>query len=193
MTKRTCSVNGCDRDASVKSWCRMHYMRWYRHGDPEHPDFKIRDPEESFRRRTEQQGDCLVWTGTLNNHGYGSISVKGREVMAHRYAWERANGPIPDGMDIDHRCNNPSCCRVSHLRVATRKQNMENRRSPAGNNTSGYIGVYKNKRTGRWFVKVKHYGKQHYGGTFDSPEEANDSAKALRNRLFTHNDRDRAA
>lgn len=35
MTQRTCSVEGCDGDATVRGWCGKHYARWYKHGDPE--------------------------------------------------------------------------------------------------------------------------------------------------------------
>src|SRR5690606_21541386 len=55
-------------------------------------------PEEAFEARTEPLAwsGCLVWTGHLNHAGYGRLWVDGRMVLAHRYAWEQENGPIPD-------------------------------------------------------------------------------------------------
>lgn len=42
----------------------------------------------------------------------------------HRVAWELANGPIPDGMVIMHRCDNPPCVELSHLVLGTQKENI---------------------------------------------------------------------
>ncbi|MGO2634643.1 MAG: hypothetical protein ACTH9H_12940, partial [Galactobacter sp.] len=52
-------------------------------------------PEDSFRRRSARQGTCLVWTGAKDEKGYGHIYVGGRAKRAHRYAYERENGPVP--------------------------------------------------------------------------------------------------
>ena len=58
---------------------------------------------------------CTVWIGATNSKGYGLIAVNGRIELAHRVAWEAENGPIPDGMVIDHLCRVRNCVRVSHL------------------------------------------------------------------------------
>lgn len=87
-------------------------------------------PEEAFEARTEPivgDPDCLIWTGALDGGGYGRLHVNGRMVPAHRYAWERERGPIPDGLYVDHRCYVRSCVNVDHLRLATPQENQQNR------------------------------------------------------------------
>lgn len=48
-------------------------------------------------------------------------------VYAYRFAWEIENGPIPDGLEVCHRCDNPQCVRVSHLFLGTFIENMEDK------------------------------------------------------------------
>ena len=67
---------------------------------------------------------CWFWTGTVANHGYGYIKINGKNTMAHRFSWELHNGPIPDGLVIDHLCRVRSCVNPAHLRVVTFKENV---------------------------------------------------------------------
>lgn len=54
---------------------------------------------------------CWPWLGAKNNAGYGGLmGADGRTYKAHRVAWELAHGPIPSGLDVCHRCDNPACC-----------------------------------------------------------------------------------
>jgi len=69
------------------------------------------------------KGPCHVWYGSIQKGGYGSISYKGKHMLAHRYVWEQTNGPIPSGLEIDHMCRVRSCCNADHLRVVTHKVN----------------------------------------------------------------------
>ena len=180
-----CSIENCDRAMSARGWCKMHYQRWYKNGDPMNPGkyASHRTPEESFAARTEGQGDCIVWTGHKYGHGYGSIWVDGKNVAAHRYAWERANGPIPDGMQVDHICWNPSCVKTEHLRVATPSQNNSHLSGRESTKKSpGPRNVYP-ARNG-WRVIVTKNGKQHYFGAYDSIEEAAKVAEKARAELF---------
>lgn len=65
---------------------------------------------------------CDLWTGKVSSEGYGLLP--GGKVYAHRDAWERANGPIPDGMTLDHLCRTGLCRNVEHLEVVTRGENV---------------------------------------------------------------------
>jgi hypothetical protein len=57
-------------------------------------------------------------------HGYSRVTILGRGRLAHRLCWELANGPVPDGLDLDHLCRNRACCEVSHLEPVTRQVNL---------------------------------------------------------------------
>lgn len=81
-----------------------------------------------LRRRTKIAGECIEWTGAVQSKGYGSIGdSSGSSKLAHRVAWELANGPIPHGLTIDHLCMNKLCVNVAHLEVVTRAENIRRR------------------------------------------------------------------
>jgi len=192
---KICTVEGCERKQKARTWCTIHWGRWRRHGDPTAGDAmrntgQFTTPFEV--RSTPGEGGCLIWTGANKSGGYGSLSVNGVRMLAHRYAWERANGPIPDGAVIDHICGVTLCVNPDHLRIATVKQNAENLTRLYSTNTSGYRNVSR-AGDGRWRVVVKSFGRAYYGGTYRNIEEADSAAVELRNKLFTHNVRDRAS
>lgn len=68
---------------------------------------------------------CLVWQGLRGlTGGYGRISVNNRDRYVHRVAWELANGPVPEGFELDHLCRNRACLNLDHLEVVTRRENV---------------------------------------------------------------------
>jgi hypothetical protein len=73
--------------------------------------------------RPDLEGPCHIFRGKSERTGYGQVWVEGRMKDVHRYVWELAYGPIPDGMVMDHQCRVRRCCNVKHLRVVTRKVN----------------------------------------------------------------------
>ena len=183
---KTCSIDGCEKPHEARGWCRKHYSRWQTHGDPLATLVYYGDPEVAFLARTEPivgEPAHIIWTGGLDRGGYGKLSANGRMVLAHRYAWERENGPIPDGMVIDHACHERSCVNVAHLRLATRAQNNSNRSGAwKGRRHDLPRGVHRRGR--RYRAQVGHGGTVHYLGTFDTPEEASAAAETKRRVLF---------
>lgn len=159
-----------------------------------------RSPEERFWAKVSKTDTCWLWTGYVTDKGYGQISKDydapgirngGSMVYAHRFSWELANGPIPPGLQVDHRSTCPkNCVRPGHLRLTTHKQNQENRRGAWARSASGVRGVSWHKRAKKWRVRVTHNREEFRGGLFDTIEEAAEAAASLRRKLFTHSDMD---
>lgn len=168
--------------------CSMHLSRKQRTGTTDSSAPRFKDPETSFQYRTMPvtESGCLIWTGTTDLRGYGQIRIDGRQRYAHRYAWERANGPIPDSMVIDHLCHTIQCCNIDHLRLVTQGQNMQNRRGAQPRNKSGIRGVYWDNTREKWVVKIGLNWKHHFGGYFTDREEAGRVAAEMRGKLMTH-------
>ena len=73
---------------------------------------------------------CVMWEGSLASYGYGRRWVPGRGmVRAHRWVWEQANGPIPDGMNVCHRCDTPGCIELTHLFLGSQAVNLADMRA----------------------------------------------------------------
>lgn len=69
-------------------------------------------------------GECWEWRGPRDLYGYGVIGHGGKTLKAHRVSWELANGPIPEGQAVCHRCDNPPCWNPSHLFSGTQQDNL---------------------------------------------------------------------
>lgn len=93
------------------------------------------DVPKFWAKMDKQANGCWIWTGGKYNHGYGSVvwrfSPKGRGKMiaASRAAWMVTHGPIPEGMQVCHRCDVPACCNPEHLFLGTITDNMRDMRS----------------------------------------------------------------
>ena len=68
---------------------------------------------------------CHIWVACRMKKGYGKFGLDGASVLAHRFSYARAFGPIPEGLVIDHICRVHQCINPLHLEPVTQKVNME--------------------------------------------------------------------
>lgn len=111
-----------------------------RHGQPRRGDpglmtppdcncgcgFPKGDPACFWSKVAHDPDGCWLWTAFCDANGYGKCNRNG-EQLAHRVAYKLIHKVIPDGLDILHRCDNPTCVRPAHLYAGTHQQNMRDR------------------------------------------------------------------
>ena len=80
--------------------------------------------------------DCWEWLGSKKVSGYGQLMLNYYNFYSHRISWQIHNGPIPKGLFVLHKCDNPSCVNPKHLFLGTQLDNMRDRnkkgRAPLG-------------------------------------------------------------
>lgn len=121
--------------------------------------------------------------GNIGRNGYRYVRVYGKLLLAHRIIWEMFNGPIPEGMEVDHIDTNPSNNDISNLRLATSSNNKWNMNRPS-HNTSGFKGVSLFKATGKYEAYIKFNGRKIHIGFFDTPELAHEAYKLAADKMF---------
>lgn len=150
--------------------------------------------KDRFWTKVDQSGGpdaCWLWTAAVNRKDYGQIE-EGRQMWrAHRIAYEWTVGPIPPGMQIDHKCHVHRCVNPKHLQVVTQQKNRENLSGAYATSKSGVRGVYWNKNEQKWQAQCSHKGRKYHGGLHASLEEAERAVIALRNSVMTNNLLDR--
>lgn len=132
--------------------CKRHYDRRRSMGDENAPvvytrGWSLEEKLDHYREGADDPSACWDWSGSIGVGGYaivwfGTRESGGRSHTASRVAYELANGPIPDGLEIDHMCHNwdlscaggetclhRRCTNPHHLRAATRAENIQARRS----------------------------------------------------------------
>lgn len=117
-----------------------------------------------FWARVQKSGDddddCWPWLLDTQAGGYGQLQRRGvsqQPLLAHRVAWELCYGPIPAGQHVLHRCDNPPCCRPSHLFLGTQVDNANDRHAK-GRTASGDANGARTKPERNPFVRNRGSG-----------------------------------
>lgn len=129
-----CSVEGCLKGGPYyRSWCRMHYTRWQRHGDPLITCSKFYGVPEKYLQdciahRDRSEG-CWIWPFAKQSKGafsYGRLMFQGEAMSAPRAALLADGKPKPAPPDNTalHSCDNPPCFNPAHLRWGSHAENM---------------------------------------------------------------------
>ena len=140
-------------------------------------EYYTQEELERFNKSWKQVDDCKLWQKYLDKDGYGTFYFRKKGRRAHRVAYYFVNGPIPDGMVIDHICKKTRCVCIKHLRLITTKEN-------ALENSNSLGAINKNKivcKNGHPFDRK--YGKQRYCSICQSIK-----TKRLRKRIDQKND-----
>lgn len=132
-----CTVSGCTSRCVGRGFCRTHYMRWKRHGDPTATP-RFCSLQDRFWRHVNKTDSCWLWLGAVSR-GYGHFVVSQRPtktLRAHRYSYELLVGQIPEGLTIDHLCRNRLCVNPDHLEPVTMKINVLRNGGPTALNAA---------------------------------------------------------
>lgn len=76
----------------------------------------------------KSKDECWNWLRCVNGWGYGVACLndgKGGIMLSHKLAYILTKGDIPDGLQVQHLCNNPACCNPQHLELGTNSKNMK--------------------------------------------------------------------
>jgi len=105
----------------------------------------------------KQEDGCWIWlagkTGGKGGEsgGYGLTVRNGVRIYAHCFAYEELEGPVPEGMELDHTCRNHACVNPEHLELVTHRENILRGLSPAANRAKQthckYGHAFDNKNT----------------------------------------------
>ena len=118
-----CRAPGCNRRCHAHGYCLMHHKRLLRTGtlftrkDPPGQPFWYR-----MARHLKAQNGCWIWTGAVNDGGYGIMCWERRPWLVHRLVWMHLMGPT--NLILHHECREPRCANPWHLIPMTRKQHL---------------------------------------------------------------------
>lgn len=136
---------------------------------------------------------CRMWNkrhsgqlalNCIKKDGYKSGSILGNTYFSHRVIWAMVNDEWPVDQ-IDHEDHNKLNNRINNFRVATNKDNGQNR-SLSKNNTSGFTGVQWIKRSGKWDARITVDGAQKFLGSFVKKQDAITARQAANKKYKYH-------
>lgn len=120
-----CNVEDCFSPRHIRDLCKKHYIRWQKYRDV-NVVLNPRDltMEQRFLRHVKKTRTCWLWTGSINEKGYGRFQINQRCSRAHRVSYQLWKGDIMSNMYVLHICDNRSCVNPEHLYLGDQFQNM---------------------------------------------------------------------
>lgn len=122
-----CSIDGCTQPIHVqkRGWCRRHYLRWHRFGDPLGSAPK-KTPAQRYLEKVDKRGpdECWPWTGAYTSVGRGAFRWNGKTRIATRVGWEVEHGETPGDLHVCHTCDHGWCHNPRHWFLGTHQDNM---------------------------------------------------------------------
>ena len=112
--------------------------------------------------------------GAITPDGYNRITFDHAQYQAHRLAWLITYGCWPTD-DLDHVNGNRADNRLCNLRAATRAQNIQNQHKANTRSSTGLLGAFKHKASGRYCSRIVVFGKTISLGYFNTAEEAHEA------------------
>lgn len=124
---RICQVPECERKHIARGLCALHYKHARKSKSlDEFPPVRVSDVAARMAKHlVPMPSGCIEWGASRFAQGYGQIKIDYKNRKTHRVAWELAHGPIPKGMMVCHKCDNPPCCNVEHLFLGTARENTQ--------------------------------------------------------------------
>lgn len=182
-----CNVAGCKGKVKAKGFCSRHWSQMHTYGyilertmhdkneiiinkDIAYIQLYDRDckPIEKAIIDNDDVDKCKDYKWSLTAYGYVTARVEGKRTLLHNFVMNR-NGSLK--IQLDHKNRKPLDCRKSNLRICTCSENKYNI-AIRTDNTSGFRGVYLDKRSNKWIAEIVA-NNQHYPlGRFDDKVEA---------------------
>lgn len=132
---KKCRIREClglSTERRLQGWCRGHYWRWKRHGDPRAgrsfpPGVPLAHRLHVLTDKSGGPNACWPWLGERQPNGYGKMRVNGHYRTITHLVYELDRGHPHEKPLVLHTCDNPPCVNPRHLWTGTHRDNAQDK------------------------------------------------------------------